>query len=143
MATEVATPGLGANDPEPADLVIQNARIWSDGQSAFAEFAAIKDGHFIHVCAPDPQLIGPATRRINAKNRIVLPGLIDSHIHMLGGGMQLSRLQLREAADKMIQNHHHRLIVVDDANPEAFPLGIISSFDIVEQMARPDSVWQT
>lgn len=49
---------------------------------------------------------------------------------------------LREAADKMIQNHHHRLIVVDDANPENFPLGIISSFDIVAQMARPGSVWQ-
>jgi len=49
---------------------------------------------------------------------------------------------LREAADKMIQNHHHRLIVVDDANPESFPLGIISSFDIVAQMAQPDSVWQ-
>jgi CBS domain-containing protein len=50
---------------------------------------------------------------------------------------------LREASDKMIQNHHHRLVVVDDANPEAFPLGIISSFDIVAQMARPGSVWQS
>jgi CBS domain-containing protein len=50
---------------------------------------------------------------------------------------------LREAADKMIQNHHHRLIVVDDANPENFPLGVVSSFDIVAQMARPGSVWQT
>lgn len=50
---------------------------------------------------------------------------------------------LRAAADKMIQHHHHRLIVVDEADPEAFPLGIISSFDIVAQMARPDSVWQT
>ncbi|MBV6395037.1 MAG: hypothetical protein HFACDABA_00608 [Anaerolineales bacterium] len=49
---------------------------------------------------------------------------------------------LRAAADKMIQNHHHRLIVVDDANPENFPLGIISSFDIVAEMARPGSVWQ-
>ncbi|MEW5938251.1 MAG: CBS domain-containing protein [Chloroflexota bacterium] len=49
---------------------------------------------------------------------------------------------LREAADKMIQNHHHRLVVVDDSNPDAFPLGIISSFDIVAEMARPGSVWQ-
>jgi CBS domain-containing protein len=49
---------------------------------------------------------------------------------------------LREAADKMIQQHHHRLIVVDDADPDAFPLGIISSFDIVAEMARPESVWQ-
>ena len=49
---------------------------------------------------------------------------------------------LRAAADKMIQNHYHRLVVVDDNNPEAFPLGVISSFDIVAQMARPDSIWQ-
>lgn len=49
---------------------------------------------------------------------------------------------LREAADMMIQHHHHRLVVIDKNNPDAFPLGAISSFDIVEEMARPDSVWQ-
>lgn len=49
---------------------------------------------------------------------------------------------LREAADKMIQNHHHRLVVIDRENPDAFPLGVISSFDIVAEMAKPDSVWQ-
>lgn len=50
---------------------------------------------------------------------------------------------LREAADLMIQRHHHRLIVVDDEDPDAFPLGIISSFDIVAEMARPGSIWQS
>lgn len=49
---------------------------------------------------------------------------------------------LREAADKMIQNHHHRLVVIDADDPDAFPLGIISSVDIVAEMARPDSIWQ-
>jgi len=49
---------------------------------------------------------------------------------------------LREAADKMIQNHYHRLVVVDAEDPDAFPLGAISTFDIVAEMARPDSVWQ-
>jgi CBS domain-containing protein len=49
---------------------------------------------------------------------------------------------LREAADLMIQKHYHRLVVADKENPEAFPLGIISSFDIVAAMANPDSVWQ-
>jgi CBS-domain-containing membrane protein len=49
---------------------------------------------------------------------------------------------LREAADKMIQNHNHRLIVIDAQDPEAFPLGAISTFDIVAEMAKPDSVWQ-
>jgi CBS domain-containing protein len=49
---------------------------------------------------------------------------------------------LQQAAEKMIRNHHHRLVVIDPADPEAMPLGIISSFDIVAEMARPDSVWQ-
>jgi CBS domain-containing protein len=49
---------------------------------------------------------------------------------------------LREAADMLIQNHHHRLVVTDKENPDAFPLGVISTFDIVAEMARPDSVWQ-
>jgi CBS domain-containing protein len=49
---------------------------------------------------------------------------------------------LREAADMMIQNHYHRLVVVDKEDPDAFPLGAISTFDIVAEMARPDSIWQ-
>ena len=49
---------------------------------------------------------------------------------------------LQEAANLMIQNHRHRVIVIDVNNPESFPLGVISSFDIVEEMARPGSVWQ-
>ena len=48
---------------------------------------------------------------------------------------------LREAADKMIKNHHHRLVVIE-TDPDAFPLGIISSFDIVAAMAHPDLIWQ-
>jgi hypothetical protein len=42
----------------------------------------------------------------------------------------------------MIENHHHRLVVVDPQEPESIPLGVISSFDIVAEMARPGSVWQ-
>jgi predicted transcriptional regulator len=49
---------------------------------------------------------------------------------------------LREAADLMIKKHYHRLVVVDDKDPDAFPLGVISSFDIVAEMAKPGSIWQ-
>jgi predicted transcriptional regulator len=49
---------------------------------------------------------------------------------------------LQEAANLMIQNHRHRVIVVDKNDPESFPLGVISSFDIVAEMARPGSIWQ-
>jgi CBS domain-containing protein len=71
----------------------------------------------------------------NAENKIVRdvmhPALtIDIHA------------SLREAADMLIQNHYHRLVVVDKENPDSFPLGAISTFDIVAEMARPDSIWQ-
>ena len=49
---------------------------------------------------------------------------------------------LQQAADLMIQNHRHRVIVVDKNDPDSFPLGILSSFDIVAEMARSESIWQ-
>ena len=48
---------------------------------------------------------------------------------------------LRQAADKMIENHYHRLVVIDPDHPDSMPLGIISTFDIVAEMAQPGSVW--
>jgi predicted transcriptional regulator len=49
---------------------------------------------------------------------------------------------LQEAANLMIHDHRHRVIVVDSGNPDNFPLGVISSFDIVAEMAKPGSIWQ-
>jgi CBS domain-containing protein len=49
---------------------------------------------------------------------------------------------LQEAASKMIENHHHRLVVVDATHPDEMPLGMVSSVDIVSLMAHPDSIWQ-
>lgn len=49
---------------------------------------------------------------------------------------------LHEAANLMIQKHQHRLVVIDRNETDGFPLGVISSFDIVAEMARPGSVWQ-
>lgn len=49
---------------------------------------------------------------------------------------------LQQAADIMIREHRHRILVVDENHPESFPLGVISSFDIVAEMAKPGSIWQ-
>lgn len=91
---------LLALQAQPADLVIENARIWTDGRTGFASFAAVREDRFVHVGEPNLSLIGPNTERIDAKGRVVLPGFIDSHIHMLNGGNNLSQLQLRDATDK-------------------------------------------
>lgn len=50
---------------------------------------------------------------------------------------------LQQAAKQMIEQHLHRLVVVGPQAAEALPLGIISSVDIVNEMARPGSVWRS
>lgn len=84
----------------PADLVIENAVIWSDGRTGFAQFAAVVDGEFVYVGDRDESYIGSKTERIDAKGRVVIPGLIDSHVHMLSGGASLNQIHLRDAKDK-------------------------------------------
>lgn len=100
LATHVVASCLFLAAAPPADLVIENARIWSDGLAGFASFAAVRDGRFIHVGEREERWIGPATLRLDAQRRLVIPGLIDSHIHMLGGGTNLAQVQLRDVADK-------------------------------------------
>ena len=52
------------------------------------------------------------------------------------------RATLREAADLMLEHVVHRLLVVDDAAGDVMPLGLVSTADIVAEMAAPGSVWR-
>lgn len=49
---------------------------------------------------------------------------------------------LREAADLMLKHHVHRLVVTNPAHPTGMPLGLISTSDIMAEMAGPGSAWQ-
>ncbi|MEM2125801.1 MAG: amidohydrolase family protein [Candidatus Methanosuratincola sp.] len=80
--------------------MIENARIWSDGRTGFAEFAAVRNGVFVYVGSREERFIGERTQRVDARGAVVIPGIIDSHIHMLSGGTMLAQLQLRDARDK-------------------------------------------
>ena len=51
-------------------------------------------------------------------------------------------LPLSEAVDRMLEREIHRLVVVDPADGSG-PLGIVSTWDIVAEMAGEGSVWQS
>ncbi len=126
--------------PAPADLVIENGRIWSDGRVGFAEFAAVRDGRFVSVGRSDPGLVGPATVRIDAAGRVVVPGLIDSHIHLLSGGVGLSRLRLRKATSR--EDFVRRVAVwARDLEPGAWILGGRWSVESWQRPQPPVKEW--
>jgi predicted amidohydrolase YtcJ len=79
-----------------ADFVVENAAIYTvDKTQPKAKSLAVKDGKFVAVGDDVKKHIGPSTRRIDAAGAAVIPGLIDSHVHMSGLGGLLESFDLR------------------------------------------------
>lgn len=73
--------------PQPADLVVTDARIYTeDAQHRTVQALAVRDGKFVYAgtAAGASAFIGSKTRVERLDGRLVLPGLIDSHIHPAG-----------------------------------------------------------
>lgn len=80
-----------------ADIIIENARVLTmDPERPRAATVALKGGAILAVGerADLAGLSSPSTRRIDAGGGSVLPGFIDSHIHLFAGGAQLRSLSL-------------------------------------------------
>ena len=85
-----------------ADLIITGGRILTmEGDKPRAEAIAINSGYIdaIGDAADVEALAGPDTRWIDAKGATVLPGFIESHMHLFIGGCELQNLQLDGASD--------------------------------------------
>ena len=86
--TSTQNAGGSRSASPPADVVVVHGKVITvDGASTIAEAAAIRDGRFVAVGTSQDilRLAGPATRVMDARGRTVIPGIIDSHVHALGG----------------------------------------------------------
>lgn len=75
---------------QKADLIVTNAKLVTlDAASTIAQALAVRDGKIVAIGGNDAMegLIGPATRRVDAGGRTIIPGLIDSHIHAVRAGL--------------------------------------------------------
>lgn len=80
-----------------ADLIIENARVITmDPERPRADTVAIGGGDILAVGTREEvsAIAAHAVRRIDAGGASVLPGFIDSHIHLFLGGAQLKSLSL-------------------------------------------------
>ena len=83
-----------------ADLVLKNGKIWTvDKTNPQAQAVAVWQGKIVAVgsngeLAP---LIGEQTKVIDLAGKLVLPGFVDNHVHVVGGGEWLIGVKLKTA----------------------------------------------
>jgi predicted amidohydrolase YtcJ len=79
------------------EMIITNAKVLTmDEARPRAEAVAFAGGRILAVGsrAEVEALAGPATRVVDAGGRTLMPGFVESHLHLVLGGNELSQLQL-------------------------------------------------
>lgn len=84
-----------------ADLVLINARVWT-GAGTEVEGVAILGERVTATGSTEAirRWVGTSTKIVDAGGGRVIPGIIDAHAHLVSGGLQLGRLNLRDARSR-------------------------------------------
>jgi putative membrane-bound dehydrogenase-like protein len=93
-------PVAAADEPEKTASLVVRGRIWTgDASRPWVEAVAVRGERIAAVGAwrDIEPLIDGQTEVIDAGDGLVVPGLIDCHIHLIDGGLQLTRVELRDA----------------------------------------------
>lgn len=102
-----------------ADLLLLNGRIYTSNPARpWAEALAIR-GEKILAVGTDREVgafRGPRTEVINLGGRMAMPGIIDSHIHFLGGSLALEQIGLDDASS--VAEIQRRVKTYAAANPQ-------------------------
>lgn len=88
------------SQPMIADLVVVNANVRTMGSAQKTAQSIAVVGNRIVAIGSDAYtkpLIGPKTKVIDARGKLVVPGFNDAHVHFLETGVQLSSVDLRSA----------------------------------------------
>ncbi|MCO5560283.1 hypothetical protein L7F22_013894 [Adiantum nelumboides] len=87
-----------------ADVVFKNATIYtSDPMNTWARAMAVRKGRILEVGSYDnvQARIGPNTRYEDLQGRFIVPGFIDSHVHLISGGLQMLQVKLRDVSSQI------------------------------------------
>src|SRR3954452_8174639 len=84
-----------------AMMILFNGKIWTgDPKARFVEAIAIDGNRIVATGTRDEvtRAAGANARTIDLRGRLAVPGFIDNHTHLVDGGFEISRVQLRDAA---------------------------------------------
>jgi len=105
--------------PPVADLVVKHAKIYTvEINQPWAQAVAVKGDKIIAVGRDGDieQYIGNGTSVVDVKNRLVLPGFIDSHIHFALGATSLDQISLNTATS--LDEVQRRIKDYADSHPD-------------------------
>ncbi len=89
---------IGCDIQQSADIILIIPSYTMNADQPWAEAVVIKNNKIIFVGNKKEALLfkNSLTRLINNPNGMVLPGFIDSHVHLLWGGIEMSECQLND-----------------------------------------------
>lgn len=126
--------------PSTADVILLHARIYTvNPTQPWAEALAIRDGKIIAVGKEDEisHYRGTSTKVIDAKNRLVLPGFTDCHVHFMDGSFSLQQVNVESA--KSLAEVQQQIRAYAKAHPnDAWVLGRGWSYPIFPPSGMPD-----
>jgi hypothetical protein len=85
--------------PEPADIILTDARVYTvEDAQPWAEAVAIRDGRILAVGSAADVIAhrGAKTRVVDLKGRFVMPAFGDAHAHPVFGGLSYARCSLHD-----------------------------------------------
>ena len=86
----IAQPALSAENVSEADAVYKNGFIYTaDAIRLQAQAFAVRDGKFLKIGSNDDMkpFVGKDTRVVDLKGKMVMPSLVDTHIHAMRGAL--------------------------------------------------------
>lgn len=120
LACILATAACSRQKIESADTVLIHGRIYTVNPKApWAQALAVRAGKIIAVGSNRAiaALQGPSTKVIDARERLVLPGIMDAHVHFMVGAATLQQVSLNEA--KTVGEFQQAIKDYADAHPDS------------------------
>jgi len=98
---------FACSQPDKIDLLLLNGKVWTGNTTEpWADWVAVKDGKIYNVGDHTEPFKGTATKSLDLKGRLMLPGFNDSHVHFASAGHLLLNVNLLDVnnTERFIEN---------------------------------------
>lgn len=138
----LAGAGSAAAATPPADTLYRNGVIYTvDAHDSVHQALAVRGGRIVYVGddAAAAALAGKATRIIDLHGRMLMPGLIDAHMHPQSGGSRLLNCSL-DYLPLTVAQFQARIQACLDRDPNRSPARWMVVVNWFQQGMQPDGV---